>query len=131
MKSLQSIGKRKKTATEKAPLRAGLRIRGFQLQQLCLRLVWPFYDRLRAGGAEVRQNDDHAMAVAAYWVAVAAKPSEKITLRQGVSRSNSIIKWQDYRVSASRLAESNFRYTQALKNAPNDYSVSTDHIVIV
>lgn len=26
--------------------------------------------------------DDHAMAVAAYWAAVAAKPSEKITLRQ-------------------------------------------------
>jgi hypothetical protein len=30
----------------------------------------------------------------------------------GISRSNSIIRWQDYRVSASRLAESNFRYTQ-------------------
>src|SRR6267378_3194872 len=30
-----------------------------------------------------------------------------------ISRSNSIIKWQGYRVSASRLAESNFRYTQA------------------
>src|SRR6266478_2035338 len=29
-----------------------------------------------------------------------------------ISRSNSIIKWQGYRVSASRLAESNFRYTQ-------------------
>ena len=29
-----------------------------------------------------------------------------------MSRSNSIIRWQDYRVSASRLAESNFRYTQ-------------------
>jgi len=27
--------------------------------------------------------DDHMMAVAAYWAAVAAKPSEKITLRQG------------------------------------------------
>jgi hypothetical protein len=27
--------------------------------------------------------DDHAMAVAAYWAAVAAKPSERITLRQG------------------------------------------------
>ena len=27
--------------------------------------------------------DDHAMAVAAYWTAVAAKPSEKIMLRQG------------------------------------------------
>src|SRR5262249_43254365 len=30
-----------------------------------------------------------------------------------ISRRNSIIKWQGYRVSASRLAESNFRYTQA------------------
>src|SRR5215472_7589850 len=30
-----------------------------------------------------------------------------------ISRSNSIIKWQGYRVSPSRLAESNFRYTQA------------------
>src|SRR6266478_8816083 len=29
-----------------------------------------------------------------------------------ISRSNSIIKWQGYRVSASRLAESNFRHTQ-------------------
>src|SRR5262249_39203894 len=29
-----------------------------------------------------------------------------------ISRSTSIIKWQGYRVSASRLAESNFRYTQ-------------------
>jgi hypothetical protein len=29
-----------------------------------------------------------------------------------MSRSKSIIRWQDYRVSASRLAESNFRYTQ-------------------
>jgi hypothetical protein len=27
--------------------------------------------------------DDHAMAVAAYWAAVVAKPKEKITLRQG------------------------------------------------
>jgi len=27
--------------------------------------------------------DDHMVAVAAYWAAVAAKPSEKITLRQG------------------------------------------------
>ena len=35
-----------------------------------------------------------------------------------ISRSNSIIKWQGYRVSASRLAESNFRYTQ-----PTYYSV--------
>jgi hypothetical protein len=32
-----------------------------------------------------------------------------------ISRSNSIIKWQGYRVSASRLAESNFRYTQELR----------------
>src|SRR5260370_26264969 len=31
-----------------------------------------------------------------------------------ISRSNSIIKWQGYRVSASRLAESYFRYKQAL-----------------
>src|SRR5262249_19882675 len=30
-----------------------------------------------------------------------------------ISRRNSIIKWQGYRVSASRLAESNFRYTQS------------------
>src|SRR5262245_37311821 len=29
-----------------------------------------------------------------------------------ISRRNSIIEWQGYRVSASRLAESNFRYTQ-------------------
>jgi hypothetical protein len=29
-----------------------------------------------------------------------------------ISRRNSIIKWQGYRVSASRLAESNFRDTQ-------------------
>jgi hypothetical protein len=29
-----------------------------------------------------------------------------------VSRNNSIIRWQGYRVSPSRLAESNFRYTQ-------------------
>lgn len=36
--------------------------------------------------------------------------SEAIMWR--ISRSNSIIKWQGYRVSASRLAESNFRYTQ-------------------
>jgi hypothetical protein len=27
--------------------------------------------------------DNHAMAVAAYWAAVAAKPEGKITLRQG------------------------------------------------
>src|SRR5262249_41938857 len=33
-----------------------------------------------------------------------------------ISRRNSIIKWQGYRVSALRLAESNFRYTQALAN---------------
>jgi hypothetical protein len=30
-----------------------------------------------------------------------------------ISRSNSIIRWKGYRVSASRLAESNFRYAQA------------------
>jgi hypothetical protein len=30
-----------------------------------------------------------------------------------ISRRNSIIKWEGYRVSASRLAESNFRYTYA------------------
>src|SRR5262245_55120207 len=29
-----------------------------------------------------------------------------------ISRSDSIIIWQDYRVSTSRLAESNFRHTQ-------------------
>src|SRR5260370_21607663 len=29
-----------------------------------------------------------------------------------ISRSSSIIRWQGYRVSTSRLAESNFRYTQ-------------------
>ena len=29
-----------------------------------------------------------------------------------ISQSNSIIKWQGYRVSASRLAKSNFRYAQ-------------------
>src|SRR5262245_28690413 len=29
-----------------------------------------------------------------------------------ISRSNSTIRWQNYRVSASRLAESSFRYTQ-------------------
>src|SRR5262245_865795 len=34
-----------------------------------------------------------------------------------ISRRDSIIKWQGYRVSASRLAESNFRYTQALDEA--------------
>jgi hypothetical protein len=32
-----------------------------------------------------------------------------------VSRSNSIMRWQGYRVSASRLAESNFRYSQDRK----------------
>ena len=30
-----------------------------------------------------------------------------------ISWSNSIIRWQDYRVAALRLAESNFRHTQA------------------
>src|SRR5262245_22943777 len=34
-----------------------------------------------------------------------------------ISRRNSIIKWQGYRVSASRLAESNFRYTQGIGKA--------------
>jgi hypothetical protein len=29
-----------------------------------------------------------------------------------ISWSNSIIRWQDYRVAALRLAESNFRHTQ-------------------
>jgi hypothetical protein len=33
---------------------------------------------------------------------------------KGISRSNSIIRWQGYRVSPSRLAESNFRYTQGV-----------------
>jgi hypothetical protein len=33
-----------------------------------------------------------------------------------ISRSNSIMKWQGYRVSASRVAESNFRYTPARHN---------------
>src|SRR5262249_2180729 len=32
-----------------------------------------------------------------------------------ISRGNSIIKWQGYRVSASRLAESNFRYTHMVQ----------------
>src|SRR5262249_29383380 len=36
-----------------------------------------------------------------------------------ISRRNSIIKWQGYRVSASRLAESNFRYTK--QQAYNPY----------
>src|SRR5260370_19430831 len=34
-----------------------------------------------------------------------------------ISRRNSIIKWQGYRVSAWRLAESNFRYTQVIQSA--------------
>ncbi len=34
-----------------------------------------------------------------------------------ISRSNSIIKWQGYRVSAWRLAESYFRYTQEIRSA--------------
>src|SRR5262245_12038624 len=38
--------------------------------------------------------------------------SEAMTWR--ISRSNSTIKWQGYRVSPSRLAESNFRYTQVV-----------------
>jgi penicillin-insensitive murein DD-endopeptidase len=36
-----------------------------------------------------------------------------------ISRSDSIIRWQDYRVSASRLAESNFRYTHRLDCPPD------------
>jgi hypothetical protein len=31
-----------------------------------------------------------------------------------ISCSNSIIRWQDYRVAASGLAESNFRHTQGI-----------------
>src|SRR5262249_21157352 len=38
----------------------------------------------------------------------------------GISRRNAIIKWQGYRVSASRLAESNFRYTQVRFQAGAD-----------
>jgi hypothetical protein len=41
-----------------------------------------------------------------------------------ISRSNSIIKWQGYRVSASRLAESNFRYTQRRQVLNPERSVS-------
>src|SRR5262249_3691362 len=41
---------------------------------------------------------------------VLALKSEAMIWR--ISRRNSIIKWQGYRVSPSRLAESNFRYTQ-------------------
>ena len=39
---------------------------------------------------------------------------ERSALETEIARlqGNSIIKWQGYRVSASRLAESNFRYTQ-------------------
>jgi hypothetical protein len=37
-----------------------------------------------------------------------------------MSRRNSIIKWQGYRVSAWRLAESYFRYTQARRCAQNE-----------
>jgi hypothetical protein len=40
-----------------------------------------------------------------------------------MSRSNSIIRWQDYRVSASRLAESNFRYTHL--DGPGDGGFSS------
>jgi hypothetical protein len=38
--------------------------------------------------------------------------SKARTLR--ISWSGPIIEWQDYRVFASRLAESNFRYTQVV-----------------
>jgi hypothetical protein len=34
-----------------------------------------------------------------------------------ISWSNSIIRWQDYRVAASGLAESNFRHTQVFGEA--------------
>jgi hypothetical protein len=36
-----------------------------------------------------------------------------------ISWSNSIIRWQDYRVAALRLAESNFRHTQSIKAYSN------------
>jgi hypothetical protein len=39
------------------------------------------------GGNEIVEHlaglDNHGMAVAAYWAAVAEKPNDKITLRQG------------------------------------------------
>jgi hypothetical protein len=37
-----------------------------------------------------------------------------------ISWSNSIIRWQDYRVAALRPAESNFRHTQ---DSPPEWSV--------
>jgi hypothetical protein len=43
--------------------------------------------------------------------------SQSEAMKCRISRSNSIIGWQDYRVSASRLAESNFRHTQAKEAA--------------
>ena len=42
-----------------------------------------------------------------------------------ISRRNSIIKWQGYRVSASRLAESNFRYTQVTVDTIDDIASVT------
>ncbi len=44
-----------------------------------------------------------------------------------ISRRNSIIKWQGYRVSASRLAESNFRYAQDSEHADFDAAVNVAH----
>jgi hypothetical protein len=38
-----------------------------------------------------------------------------------ISWSNSIIRWQDYRVAALRLAESNFRHTQATDQVRFDF----------
>ena len=40
-----------------------------------------------------------------------------------ISWSNSIIKWQDYRVAASGLAESNFRYTRHRNTCPKHFSL--------
>src|SRR6266436_3097328 len=44
-----------------------------------------------------------------------------------ISRRNSIIRWQGYRVSASRLAESNFRYAQDSEHADFDAAVNVAH----
>src|SRR5262245_30991089 len=49
-----------------------------------------------------------------------------------ISRSNSIIRWQDYRVSAFGLAESNFRYAQGhirRKNLPEVRLAEDQHPV--
>src|SRR6266480_713780 len=48
-----------------------------------------------------------------------------------ISRRNSIIKWQRYRVSASRLAESNFRYRQGAFEFRDDGSRSLFETVAV